>query len=194
MEKDRTKWNSKYGVPDYIFPFTPSRFLEENLDLVLRLAPGNRALDIACGEGRNAIYLARHGFDVTAIDISEQGLAKGRTRCWREGIRVNFVCADLEQYRLSEKYDVILNFNFLLRDLVPEAIASLTPGGLLIMETIVDTPNLEGMHTKSFLLQPGELRRLFAWYPGKILRSDESPTGTPPVARMIFQKSAAPMN
>jgi len=194
METDRIKWNSKYKVSEYIFPLTPSKFLEDNLDLVLRLAPGSRALDLACGEGRNAIFLAKHGFDVTAIDIAEEGLVKGRGRCWREKVRVDFVCADLEQYRITETYDLILNFNFLLRNLVPQAVAALSPGGVLVMETILDSPELEGVHNKSFLLQPGELRRLFAWFPGKILKSEESPVAAPPVAKLIFQKSDQPFN
>ena len=77
MESDRVKWNQRFGSKDYYLGDRPSPFLVREIEQIKRLAPGTTALDIACGEGRNSIFLARQGFRVTALDISDVGIAKG---------------------------------------------------------------------------------------------------------------------
>ncbi|GFO54266.1 SAM-dependent methyltransferase [Geomonas sp. Red276] len=188
MENDREKWNRRYLEEGYFFSLTPSPFLAESLDGVLPLLPGRRALDLACGEGRNAIYLARRGFEVLAVDIAEKGLEKGEARAVEVGVSVDFRRADLERYRLPGPFDLILDFNFLLRPLIPDMVAALNPGGVIVMETILDTPSLQGMHNQSFLLLPGELEALFTPYGGEILVIEEEPRQETPVARIIFRK------
>jgi tellurite methyltransferase len=189
MEEDRIKWDARYGSPEYLFSFTPSRFLAQSMERISALIPGRRALDIACGEGRNGIYLAQNGFEVTAVDISQQGLDKGRRRAAELGLPITFLQADLDSYRLAGPYDLILNFNFLLRPLVPMMIEALAPGGVILMETIMNTPSLQGVHTKSFLLQQGELAELFSDRDGKLLLVEEEATGETPVARVLFHKA-----
>jgi SAM-dependent methyltransferase len=189
MESDRIKWDGRYSGGGYLFSLTPSKFLARSLEQVCDLVTGRRALDIACGEGRNAIFLAQHGFQVDAVDISECGLERGRRRAEQLGVQVNFVQADLEEYRLQGEYDLIVDFNFLLRPLIPAMVCSLTPGGVVLMETILDLPTLQGHHTGDFLLQPGELERLFSGYPGKILLVEEDAATETPVARVLFRKS-----
>jgi tellurite methyltransferase len=190
MEEDRIKWDTRYGGAGYLFSFTPSRFLAESLDLINRMLPeSRRALDIACGEGRNGIFLAQNGFEVTAVDISQRGIDKGAGRAAELGLRVNFVQADLETFWPGETYDLIVNFNFLLRERIPFMVNSLAPNGMIVMETIMNTPSLQGMHTKSFLLDPGELETLFAGCDGSILLSEEKGSGETPVARVIFRKA-----
>lgn len=188
MEEDRIKWDKKYQGEKLFFSLTPSKFLSESLRRVRNLVPGNRALDVACGEGRNSIYLAREGFDVTGIDISGEGLARGIERAEREGVDVHFIQADLDFYTLTESYDLIVNFNFLLRPLVVQEIESLSSGGVLILETIMEGPKLLGAHKKDYLLQPGELERTFSAYPGEIILLEELPEEFTPIARVIFRK------
>jgi SAM-dependent methyltransferase len=188
MEEDRIKWDARYGGKDYMFSFTPSRLLAKSLERICSLTTGRRALDLACGEGRNGIFLAQNGFEVTAVDISERGLERGRRRAEELGVRVNFIQADLEGYRLQEVYDLIIDFNFLLRPLVPSMVDSLAPGGVILMETIMDAPDLQGVHTRDFLLQAGELGRLFSGYDGSILLLEEDVCQETPVARVLFQK------
>lgn len=189
MENDRSKWNERYSGKEFFFSLTPSKLLAESLDLVLTQLKGRRALDVACGEGRNAIFLAQHGFEVTAADIAELGLERGRRRAAELGVQVEFVQADLESLELpGRRFDLILNFNFLLRPLIPLLVEALSPGGLLIMETILDSPELQGEHNPLFLLQPGELERLFSSFPGAILLLEEEPAQETPVARIIFKK------
>jgi SAM-dependent methyltransferase len=190
MEEDRIKWDIRYGGAGYLFSFTPSRFLAQSLDLLIELLPDSRrTLDLACGEGRNGIFLAQNGFQVTAVDISPCGIDKGVMRAAGLGVRMNFVQADLETFWPQETYDLIINFNFLLRARIPVMIDSLAPNGVIVMETIMDTPSLQGMHTKSFLLQRGELETLFAGFDGSLLLAEEEHAGETPVARVIFRKA-----
>src|SRR5512135_1689314 len=137
MEDDRGKWNARYkGAGFYLGP-EPSAFLADNIALIEALAPGRKALDLACGEGRNSIFLARHGFTVTGLDISEEGIAKANRWAETEGRAVSFSCADLEGFAFAEKYDLIINFNFLMRDLIPKMVAALNPGGVIVFDTIL---------------------------------------------------------
>lgn len=191
MESDRIKWDERYSGTEHFFSLAPSRLLAKTLERILALVPGRRALDLACGEGRNSIYLAQHGFQACGVDISPRGLERGVRRAAEVGVTVEFVEADLELWRPSERYDLILNFNFLMRGLIPSLMAALTPGGVLLMETILDAPGMPGEHRKDFLLQPGELGRIFGGYPGRVLLLEEDPDAPEmPVARVMFQKAA----
>lgn len=136
----------------------PSRLL---LDFIPAL-PVGRALDIACGEGRNAIYLAREGFDVDAIDISDAALNKGRTAAG--GLKINFTAADLEGFKIpANTYELIVNFNYLQRSLVPAIKNGLKRGGYLIFETYtLEQKELGHPKNPEFLLGPNELLRLFS--------------------------------
>ncbi len=187
MDDDRGKWDARYAGSGFYLGPDPSPFLAENIALIKALAPGKRAFDVACGEGRNSIFLARHGFAVTGADIAAEGIAKAAKWAQEAGLAISFLCLDLAHYEFTETYDLIINFNFLLRDLVPKMVAALTPGGVIVFDTILDTPSLEGSHNKAYLLQPGELRDIFSSFPGSIIHDEELPTGPMPTARLIYK-------
>jgi len=187
MNDDRTRWDQRYQGEEFLLGTEPSRFLSERIEEVKGLCPGRKALDIACGEGRNSIFLARHGFSVTGLDISPVGLAKARGWAEREGLHCEFCLVDLEKYPITETYDLIVNFNFLLRDLIPREVAALNPGGVIIFDTILESPTAPVPHRKDFLLQPGELARHFAPYPGTILFCGEYPDSATPTAKLIYR-------
>uniref|UniRef100_A0A831TZE4 Methyltransferase domain-containing protein n=1 Tax=Geobacter metallireducens TaxID=28232 RepID=A0A831TZE4_GEOME len=189
MNDDSRRWDERYRGEEFLLGTEPSRFLAERIEEVKRLCPGRKALDIACGEGRNSIFLARQGFSVTGLDISPVGLAKARGWAEREGLHCDFRLVNLETYRIAETYDLIINFNFLLRDLIPQEVAVLTPGGVIIFDTILESPTAPVPHRKDFLLQPGELARLFAPYPGTILFCGEYPDSATPTAKLIYRHS-----
>ena len=191
MDDDRTRWDNRYAGEGYLLGTRPSAFLVENIGLLQALCPGRKALDIACGEGRNSIFLARQGFVVTGVDISREGIAKALQRAAEERLEVSFLVEDLEAAELAGSWDLIVNFNFLLRDLFPRAVAALNPGGVMVVDTILDAPGLTGFHTRAFLLRPGELESLFAGFPGRILRYAEYPSDDVPTAKLIFRKSGA---
>ena len=189
MEADRLKWNKRFESQDSYLGERPSPFLVQEIERIKNLSPGPGALDIACGEGRNCVYLAQHGFRVVGYDISDVGLAKGRQRALEKGVDVDFRRVDLDDYIIEERFDLILNFNFLLRKLIPTEVASLNPGGLLLFDTMMASELLLQSHNPDYMLQPGELYKIFAPFDGDILYSEESCCGETPTARLIFRKS-----
>jgi SAM-dependent methyltransferase len=101
----REDWDRRYSQPDLLWSATPNRFLVRE---VAELPPG-RALDLACGEGRNALWLAGRGWTVTGVDCSAVAIEKARRRSHDEGAEVDFVCADLLDYEPSASaYDLVL--------------------------------------------------------------------------------------
>lgn len=136
----------------------PSRLLVEHLPSL----PKGKALDIACGEGRNAIYLAQHGYDVDAVDISEEAIKMGRESAG--DLKVNFLAADLERFSIPEEsYDLIINFNYLQRSLIHSIKSGLKRGGVVIFETYTVEQQAFGKpNNPEFLLKPNELLRMFS--------------------------------
>ena len=190
METDRIKWNRRFLSEDSFLGKRPSSFLTREIESIKRMASGRRALDIACGEGRNSIYLAQHGFQVTGLDISDVALAKARQRSEQKGVTIEFRQTDLEECRLGdEQYDLIINFNFLLRDLIPQACSSLMSGGIFLFDSILESPETLAHHTPAYLLRRGELALLFGDLDGKILFIEEVMDGQMPTARVMFKKS-----
>lgn len=189
MEQDRIKWNKRFQSQDSYLGSRPSPFLAREIDRIKRLTPGNTALDVACGEGRNSVFLATNGFRVTGLDISEVGLAKAAIRAKTEKVAVDFIRVDLDDYEIGQRYDLILNFNFLLRKLILQEIRALNPGGVLLFDTILESPQLLESHNPAYLLGRGELVRLFEHYDGEILFAEESESGEMPTARVLFRKS-----
>ncbi len=184
-----TKWNERFRGEEFALGTNPSPYLAENIEFVKSLVPGRKALDIACGEGRNSIFLAKEGFDVTGLDISETGLEKASKWMEREKLRIEFRIENLEGYEIAETYDLIINFNFLLRDLIPKEVAALRPEGVIVFDTILDSPFVPTSHKKEFLLRPGELFSIFSAFPGKIYFPEERLHDRNPTAKLIFQKS-----
>ena len=188
MEEDRIKWNERFGSENSFLGERPSPFLAREMERLLRLAPGRRALDIACGEGRNSIFLARHGFRVTGIDISDVGIAKAVLQARAEGMEIDFRRMDLEGWQIDGLYDLLLHCNFLLRPLIPEEVRALAPGGLLLFDTILESPQLLATHNPDFFLRYGELERTFQAFKGEILFSEELREEEMPTARLLFRK------
>jgi tellurite methyltransferase len=189
MEADRIKWNQRFGSEDTYLGERPSPFLSQEIERIRRLAPGKRALDIACGEGHNSIFLAQQGFLVTALDISDVGLGKAARRAAEAGVAVDFQQVDLDGYRFTGQFDLIINFNFLQRGLIPEEVQALSPGGLLIIDTIMESPELLTSHNPTYLLQRGELKKICEGFDGEILFSQEQLEGEFPTARVLFRKA-----
>ena len=138
----------------------PSRLLRQ----LIPLLPKGRALDIACGEGRNAIFLAQNGYEVDAVDISSVAIDRVAEAVKTSGLKVNVIQADLENYEISVgTYDLIINFNYLQRSLVPAIKSGLSKGGAVVFETYTLEQQAIG-HPKNpeFLLKPNELLHLFS--------------------------------
>jgi tellurite methyltransferase len=166
-ESDRSRWNRKYGRGEGPAHFRPQGLLVEHAGL---LRPGERAggsglaLDVACGFGGNALYLAARGYTVDAVDVSEVALEAASAEAKRLGLRdrVRLVQADLERWRVpAERYDLIVIFFYLNRDLMPRLARGLRPGGLLFQANrnrrlLEARPDF----SPDYLLDVGELGRL----------------------------------
>jgi len=129
-----------------------------------QLKPG-RALDVACGTGRHALYLAERGWQVTAVDSSQVAVEILLERARQLGVSVDARLADLELGEFTiepDSYDLIVNCGYLQRDLFPAIRAGVRVGGLVIavVAMVDDDPNVTPMNSV-FLLQPGELRAVF---------------------------------
>jgi SAM-dependent methyltransferase len=89
---DRNAWNQRYRAVDLVWGAEPNRFVAEVLGA---REPAGRALDLACGEGRNAIWLAQRGWSVTAVDYSAVAIGRARELAEAEGVAVEWICDDI---------------------------------------------------------------------------------------------------
>jgi tellurite methyltransferase len=154
----RQFWDTRYR--DNYQPRPPSALLERWLE---RLAPG-RALDVACGTGRNTLLLAVFGWRALGIDISPVALHLARAEAKRRALALDLLAANLADWPLPPAYfDLVCVFRFLDRSLCPALEATLKPGGVLIYETftIAQRGYEGGPRSDALLLQPGELPTLF---------------------------------
>lgn len=160
-ESDKVFWEKRYETEAYIFGKEPVEFLKEHVGLL----PKGRALDVAMGEGRNAVFLAKNGFTVDGCDVSEAAVKKAHTLAGENNVKINAFPADLETYRLpKDTYDVVACFYYLQRDLIPQMKEALRPGGVVIYETYTLENlerGLEGPKNKEYLLKPNELLDFF---------------------------------
>jgi SAM-dependent methyltransferase len=191
---DQVRWNRQHAVShgsDQASSFLKEVLLSGNWPM-----PRGRALDIATGKGRNAIFLAEQGFDVVAIDVSPVALDEARRRAAQKSLwsptgkpvapsntpagrnpereprakagdrvegSISWQQADLEQIELPKTtYDLIVNFNYLQRSLIPQIKAALRPGGHAIFETYLIGQEVIG-HPKNpaYLLGHNELLEQF---------------------------------
>jgi cyclopropane fatty-acyl-phospholipid synthase-like methyltransferase len=132
------RWEARFAGPDYHFGTEPNAFLKSKAGL---LKPGQKALSIADGEGRNGVFLAEQGLDVLAMDFSPTALAKSRALARQRGVTIRTEQADLDTWRWPvEAFDVVVAIFFqfcapVLRTRVFDGIKrALKPGGLLLME------------------------------------------------------------
>jgi tellurite methyltransferase len=161
MSSERQGWEDRHLGRVRQDPGMPgSQFLCEHL----RDLPPGRALDVACGGGRNALLLAEHGFVVDAVDFAFAALDHLRNEARRRRLHVHAIQADLERFPVSrDTYAVILNIRYLERSLWPELKDGLRAGGVLVFETFLrDQERVGHPRNPRFLLERGELSRGFS--------------------------------
>lgn len=155
-----TDWDSCYERGEY----TNDEPHPLVVEFALKLEPG-RALDLACGVGRHAIWLAERGWQVTAVDNSRVAIEILRRRAHEKGLAIDSRVADLERHEFiiePEAYDLIFNCRYLQRNLFPTIRTGARIGGLVIavIAMVDDDPQIKPMNP-AFLLNPGELRAEF---------------------------------
>ncbi len=143
----RTDWDRRYTGSELLWSAEPNRFLVAE---TAELPPG-RVLDLACGEGRNGVWLAERGFELTGVDFSAVGIEKARRLAAARGVEAEWVVADLQEYRPEPSaYDLVLLFYLQVpagqrRTVVRAAAGALAPGGTLLL-VAHDRTNLEEGH------------------------------------------------
>lgn len=167
--------------------FTPSPLLVEVAEM---LRPG-RALDLASGAGRNALYLAALGWEVVAVDGSPAAIRILRERAADGGLRVEARVADLEAGAFtipSADYDLICDFLYLQRSLFPQIREGVRPGGVFAGEMLLrgSVPSARP-HRPEFLLEPGELRNTFAGW--KIVYYSEAEQQVRATAQIVARRA-----
>jgi SAM-dependent methyltransferase len=129
-------WDERYSAEEYAYGTNPNKFLEANVSSI----PKGKVLSLAEGEGRNAVFLAKQGYSVTAVDSSLVGLNKARKLAEENGVIVEFIHTDLAEYDLDEnKWDGIVSIFCPLpsstrKQLHKKVEAALKPNGVFLLE------------------------------------------------------------
>ena len=143
----RSLWEERFGADAYVFGTEPNEFLRSRVGEF----PAGRALCLAEGEGRNAVFLAKSGWDVASVDLTEAGVAKTLRLAGQRGVVVDAVQGDLATFDLGvDRWDVIVSIFAhvpppVRRDLHRRVTAALAPGGVLLLEAY--TPDQVGRGT-----------------------------------------------
>jgi tellurite methyltransferase len=154
---DQTRWDRQHlssaGADQ------PSSYLRQILESDAWHIPRGLALDVAAGKGRNAIFLAEMGFSVVGIDILKIALEEARRRAQEKSLEITWHQSDLEQIELpAAAYDLIVNFNYLQRSLLPQIRRALKPQGHVILETyLIDQQAIGHPKNPAYLLNHNEL-------------------------------------
>lgn len=154
---DAERWDARYAEGDA--PTEPASFLVERTD---RLPTSGRALDLAGGAGRHAIWLAQHGLDVTLVDVSEVGLRIAGRRAADVGVTLRTLRRDVVAEPLPDgPFDVVVIHGFLHHDVLDRVPAVMAPGGVLLFSQATTT-NLErhDRPPRRFCVEPGEMARI----------------------------------
>ena len=187
-EEDRRKWNKRYAAGAYATRPAPSAWVQQWLPD----APVGRALDVACGLGRNARFLAQADFAVDAVDISSEALSRAAALARSEGVEVSWRECDLEQ-GLPEDcvgYQLIIMIRYVNAALLEDLCARLAPGGYLLVEEHLRTAEqVAGPDNPLFRVAPGELRQALVGL--QVLGAEESVLTDPDGARVALARVAA---
>jgi 2-polyprenyl-3-methyl-5-hydroxy-6-metoxy-1,4-benzoquinol methylase len=165
---DQKTWDERYLASKPSVSQSPVDFLADHIALL----PKGKALDIAMGQGRNALFLAEHGFQVTGIDSSQVGIDQCQNLARERGLTLTTIQADLTEYALPKaEFDVVINCYYLQRDLIGELKQSLRVGGVIVFETLnADHIKFDPHFNPEYLLQQGELLQFFRDYSTLVYR------------------------
>ncbi|WP_432799878.1 class I SAM-dependent methyltransferase [Poriferisphaera sp. WC338] len=180
MDEAKQMWDERFREEGYAYGREPNDFLREQAG---GIADGGRVLCLADGEGRNSVWLAKQGFEVTAVDISEVGLAKAQRLAEEEGVEIKTVCADLKEYDMGkEMWDAIV-WVFVplptdLRKKVYEKVGvGMKGGGRFVMEMYtprqLEMPGRGGGSDAGTMVDETELRREIKGFDFEVLEEVE---------------------
>jgi SAM-dependent methyltransferase len=177
MTSDAASWDARFLAESYPAGTEPASILQQ----LLPLLPRGRALDVATGAGRNAVFLAANGWRVIAVDSSRAGLDRAEALAQERGVEVQRAAehafpsppkhsglilyeADLERTPLPvDQFELVLCIKYLQRSLFPAMARALRRGGVLVYETytVEQVVFPHGPRNPEYLLRPGELSQAF---------------------------------
>ncbi len=198
-----TFWNDRFRSDTYVYGTAPNQFVRAQAS---RWPKGASVLELGAGEGRNAIFLAEQGLDVTALDYAEEGLHKLNQLAEARGVSVNTTQADVMAWTPDRRWDGVVNTFLHLppaeRPALYQAMqAALRPGGVLVAEwfrpeQITDGYDSGGPPAVDMMVTADELRTHFPEEGMQVLRAvettlDEGPyhRGPAAVVRLVWQRS-----
>lgn len=142
-----------------------------------------KVIDIGCGEGKDAVFLARNGYDVTAFDASEQGLSKARELADTYGVKVDFFKADVRDFRLEANYDIIFSsgvFHYIPLELRENVVNNLkahtTANGINVVNVFVEKPFIPlppDTEKSEFVVDNWKSGELFMYYHDWLFHKNE---------------------
>lgn len=158
--KDKEKWNAKYLEKSQLLR---PREASQNLKKNIIHCKGTKALDLACGTGRNSIFLAKCGFEVDAFDIAKVAIKALEDEAKKRNLtsKINAVQVDLDTHNIKENYyDIIVMSNFLDRAVLASAMGALKKDGILFVETYMLSDSNEKESNINNLLRSQELKEM----------------------------------
>ncbi len=180
MDKDEEtarQYDDRYSGPEKYWYPTPSSTCYQVLELMPPDRP-LRLLDLGCGEGRNALFFARNGYDVEACDISSEAVRKVEREAAQLGVHLHVFQANINTYRLSKTYDILFASGVLhcvpperRDDLFEHYKASTTPGGLNVLNVFIRKPFIEPPPDADANSQPWKSGELFMLYHDWLIES-----------------------
>jgi len=131
MNETKDNWNERYRSGEFDPPDAPSPLVDRTIGSL----PEGRALNVATGTGRNAVFLAEQGYEVDAVDIADEALATARERASERSVSVNWTRADLDGHSFPEgAYDVVTMSFYRAFERLPDVKEALAPDGVLLYE------------------------------------------------------------
>ncbi len=142
-----TAYNQRYQSKNEYWEFKPSSMVYKTLELMPPLEPKMKLLDIGCGEGANAIFFAKNGFDVTGFDLAKVGIDKSKRNAEKYGVAINFFQADINEVKIEDQFDIIFSSGT-LQYLLPEKRQS-------FIAHLQERTNINGVHNfHTFVRKP----------------------------------------
>jgi SAM-dependent methyltransferase len=196
-------WDQRYSAAEFVYGTEPNHFLLEHVG---HLPAGGRVLCLADGEGRNGVWLARQGFDVTSVDVSPQGIDKTRRLAVQMGVALNAEVADVTEFDLGlAQWDATISIFLHLparvrADLHSRAVQALKPGGVFLWEGYGPeqlSRNTGGPKDAALLPALDEVARdfsdcilLHSWSGLRIVQEGSLHTGEGSVTQLVARKFA----
>jgi SAM-dependent methyltransferase len=185
IDEERDRWNQIFRRTNYVFGREPNRSLRDHIQAL----PRGKVLVFPMEEGRNAVFLAKRGFDVVGIDFSDVALQKARRMAREEKVKLAAVNADLNEYDFEpDTYDAIVGIDLFRPRLIQQIKKGLKRGGVVLYEVVTtDQVKQESRNIRrDFLVSPGQLKKSFSDF--EILSYHEGSDGKKAIATIVARK------